>query len=182
MKLTIVVRKIRHMPSYVFNTTKLALFWMLSNIAKHSVICFLFPILRPYIWRRIGCKVGKGVRIYWDVFLDVNYAKNITIEDDVAISNRVLIFCHRRNMSEYYIGGRYFDCNQTVLPVTLKRGAAIGMGAIIMPGVTVGRGAIVGAGTVVNKDVPDWGIVAGVPARLVRIVKYKQMKEDESNN
>ncbi len=44
----------------------------------------------------------------------------------------------------------------------------IGHGAIIMPSVTIGTGAVVGAGAVVTKDVPDYGVVVGVPARVIR--------------
>jgi len=55
-----------------------------------------------------------------------------------------------------------------IKPVTVKRGADIGAGATILPGVTVGEDAIVGAGAVVTRDVPAYSIVAGVPARILR--------------
>lgn len=54
-------------------------------------------------------------------------------------------------------------------PVRICDGADIGMGAIILPGVTIGCGAIVGAGSVVTKDVEDYSVVAGNPARLLRM-------------
>ena len=44
----------------------------------------------------------------------------------------------------------------------------IGTRAIILPGTTIGNGAIIGAGAVVTKDVPEYGIVGGVPAKLIR--------------
>lgn len=47
--------------------------------------------------------------------------------------------------------------------------ADIGIGAILLPGVTIGRGAQVGAGAVVTKDVPDYAVVAGNPARVLRM-------------
>lgn len=54
-------------------------------------------------------------------------------------------------------------------PVRLLGGCDIGVGAILLPGVTVGRGAQVGAGAVVTRDVPDYAVVAGNPARLLRM-------------
>jgi len=53
-------------------------------------------------------------------------------------------------------------------PVVLKDGCDVGYGSIIMPGVTIGEGAIVGAGAVVTKDVPDFEVWAGVPAKFLR--------------
>ncbi|WP_338664389.1 DapH/DapD/GlmU-related protein [Pararoseomonas sp. SCSIO 73927] len=53
-------------------------------------------------------------------------------------------------------------------PVTLGPDVWVGHGAIILPGVTVGTGAAIGAGAVVTKDVPDFAIVVGTPARVIR--------------
>jgi acetyltransferase-like isoleucine patch superfamily enzyme len=53
----------------------------------------------------------------------------------------------------------------------VKRGASIGSGATILCGVTIGERAIIGAGSVVTKDVPPGAIVAGNPAKILRIEK-----------
>ncbi len=53
------------------------------------------------------------------------------------------------------------------LPIIIKDDVWIGAGAIICPGVTVGKGAVIAAGAVVNKDVADYTIVGGVPAKEI---------------
>src|SRR5262249_19955945 len=64
------------------------------------------------------------------------------------------------------VGGRpQTEADWQVIPTRVKRGASIGSGAVIMCGVTVGAEALVGAGAVVTHDVPDGGIVLGMPAR-----------------
>ena len=64
-------------------------------------------------------------------------------------------------------GGLQTEQDWKVERTIVKRGASIGSNATIICGVTVGVGAMVGAGAVVNKDVPDYAIVAGVPARVI---------------
>ncbi len=59
------------------------------------------------------------------------------------------------------------------MPVTIGDGADIGIGSIILPGVTIGTNSIVGAGSVVTKDVAPYTVVAGVPARQIRVRKIK---------
>ncbi len=54
-------------------------------------------------------------------------------------------------------------------PVVVEDDSDLGVGAILLPGVTVGRGAQIGAGAVVTKDVPPWAVVAGNPAKLLRM-------------
>jgi len=136
-------------------------------------IAFLAPWpLRTYLHRARGVKVGKNVFIGNLVVLDNGHSEYITIEDNVQISPGAKIVAHDssfRNVSggalPTYIG-----------PVTVKRNAYIGTGAIILPGVTIGESAIVGAGAVVVSDVPPKTIVAGVPAKIVGTFEEKAEK------
>lgn len=164
--------KIRKIKSLMLRI-KMAFPWFLSNIAKQSIICKIIPYSRAFLWKLIGVNIGKNVDIGWEVFLDVDYAKYLFIEDDVWIANRSIIFCHRRDMNKYFNNSRYKDVEMMKLKTTIKRGACISIGATILPGVTIGEGAIVGAGAIVTKDVPEWSIVAGNPAKVVRFLQKK---------
>jgi acetyltransferase-like isoleucine patch superfamily enzyme len=53
-------------------------------------------------------------------------------------------------------------------PIKLCKGSRVGANSVIMPGVTIGEGAIVAAGALVTEDVPEWTIVGGTPARIIR--------------
>src|SRR5690554_4284682 len=169
MKIQVLYRKIKNAPK----AFRLVWYLYLNKIARFSVLPSLLSILgiknfRSYLWRKSGCNVGKDVFIGWDVYYDVGNAKLITIEDEVSITNRAIVFCHRRDLSHYYKGDNYKNVPFIKLPVVIKKGAAVGTAAIIMPGVTIGEGAVVAAGALVTKDVPAWTIVAGVPAKILR--------------
>lgn len=56
-------------------------------------------------------------------------------------------------------------------PIVIKDDAWIGMNVIVLKGVTIGEGAIVGAGSVVTRDIPDWTMVAGNPAKIIKELK-----------
>ncbi len=124
--------------------------------------------LRPFLLRRMGCKVGKGCFIGDYVRVDTSHPDMITLEDNVSIASGSRLLCHQRDFSNYFVGEDYMKLGYTVKPILLKKGCLIGMESFIMPGVTVGEGAIVGAGSLVTKDVPAWTITAGRPAKVIR--------------
>ncbi|SRR5258707_3230187 len=101
----------------------------------------------------------------------------IEIGDDVLVAFDVLItdhnshslcFAERSSDVRDWIRGRKDWTHVSMAPVRISSKAWIGARAIILKGVTIGEGAVVGAGSVVTKDVPEWTIVAGNPARIIR--------------
>lgn len=134
--------------------------------------------LRPFFLRRLGCKVGKGVFIGDHVRIDQNHANLITIEDKVHITSGCRLLCHQRNISNYFEGDDYTRLGYSLKPIILKKGCSIGMESFILPGVTIGRGAIVGAGSLVSKDIPDWSIAIGRPARVVKKIPQRNNNKE----
>ncbi len=153
-------------------------YWFIANIYRNAVILPKFFIKIDKIWRHTGCQVGNNVHIGLDVYYDVGNANLITIEDNVWITSRCLLLCHRRNIKQYYKGDCILEMPYIKAAITLKKGCHVGMGSIVMPGVTIGEGAVVGAGSIVTKDVPAWSVVAGNPAKVL----YMISKKDESGN
>jgi UDP-2-acetamido-3-amino-2,3-dideoxy-glucuronate N-acetyltransferase len=109
-----------------------------------------------------GCFVEKGGVIGNHVTLKNHVAiwDGVTLEDDVFVGANTI-----------FINDRFPRSNRqdawTLERTTVKKGATIGAGAVIMCGLTVGEYAVVGAGSVVTKDVKPFGIVVGNPARPV---------------
>ena len=110
-------------------------------------------------------KLGKGIFInHACSFLDLG---GITIEDDVQIGPRVNLVTENHPLNPA-------DRKSLVLnAILIKRNAWIGAGATILPGVTIGENAVVAAGALVNKDVPDNTVVAGIPAKVVRTINQE---------
>jgi acetyltransferase-like isoleucine patch superfamily enzyme len=108
---------------------------------------------------RIGNHVWIGPQAYFD-------ARHIILEDYVGWGPgaKVLGSAH----TGLPIDVPVIQTDLEIRPVHVRAGADIGTGAILLPGVTIGEGSIVGAGAVVTRDVPDYAIFAGVPARLMR--------------
>ena len=124
--------------------------------------------LRPFILRRMGCKVGKGCFMGDYVRIDTSHPDMITIEDNVSIASGSRLLCHQRDFSDFCVGDDYMKLGYKVKPIVLKKGCLVGMESFVMPGVTIGEGAIVGAGSLVTKDIPAWTIAAGRPAKVLK--------------
>lgn len=127
--------------------------------------------IRPYC-TIVGTKniyIGKNVIIPQGAILSSypgNELSNIYIEDDVLLGPNVAIYSSTHNFNNISIPIK--NQGYRVASTRLKQGCWIGINAVILPGVTIGKNSVVGANAVVNKDVPDNTVVAGIPAKIIK--------------
>ncbi len=114
-----------------------------------------------------GARVGHRCKISSHTFI----CEGVTIEDEVFIGHGVTFINDRYPRATNDEGSLQTEADWSCVPTLVKRGAAIGSGATILCGVTIGERATVGAGSVVTKDVPEGGIVAGNPARVLHLAQ-----------
>jgi acetyltransferase-like isoleucine patch superfamily enzyme len=119
-------------------------------------------ILKGYHKNRMV--IGKGTWIGQQCFL--HSAGGLVIGAHVGIGPGVKILTSAHELGDTRVPILHQPLR--FAPVEIGEGSDLGVGAIILPGVRVGRGVQVGAGAVVAEGVPDYAVVAGVPARLLR--------------
>ena len=135
-------------------------------------------IHHPELVNLYGCQIGPGTKI--GTFVEVQkgasigarckisshtfICEGVHIEDGVFVGHGVMFINDRYPRALAPDGHLLTEADWEVTATRVKIGAAIGSNATILCGVTIGTGALVGAGAVVTRDVPDYAIVAGVPA------------------
>ncbi|MEZ4669889.1 MAG: acyltransferase [Anaerolineae bacterium] len=144
------------------NDTKI---WHLAHIRRGAVLGANCVIGRG-VFVDAGVHIGNAVKIqnYVSVF------HGVTIEDGVFVGPHV---CFTNDMFPRAVNPDMSlkAADDWVLSETLiKAGAAIGANSTIVCGITVGRWAMIGSGSVVTKDVPDYALVVGNPARIIGYV------------
>jgi UDP-2-acetamido-3-amino-2,3-dideoxy-glucuronate N-acetyltransferase len=112
-----------------------------------------------------GARIGRRCKISSHTFI----CEGVTIEDEVFIGHNVTFINDVFPKATTVDGGLQTEQDWKCVPTLIKRGASIGSSATLLCGITVGEGAMVGAGSVVTKDVPPYAVVAGNPARVLRV-------------
>jgi len=120
-----------------------------------------------------GAKIGENCILGQNVFIGrgVILGNNVKVQNNVSVYDTVVledgVFCGPSMVFTNVINPRSFISRKAEFRNTLvKRGATIGANATIVCGHTIGQYALVGAGAVVTKDVPDYALVYGNPARV----------------
>lgn len=126
-------------------------------------------ILTPF-----SCDFGNRVMFGKNVFINhsaiLSSSGGIEFGDNIMVAPGLKIATINHDMYDRHVTYTYGK-------VTVKENAWIGMGVTICPGVTIGKYAVVAAGAVITKDVLDYAVVGGVPAKVIKMLDSTQMKD-----
>ena len=123
-----------------------------------------------------GAKIGEDCNICSHCLIE----NNVVIGDNVTIKCGVYLWDGMRIEDDVLIGANVTFTNDkyprskqpfNLLPITIKKGASIGAGAVVLGGVTIGEKAMIGVGSVVTHDVPAGELWYGNPARFIRKIE-----------
>jgi acetyltransferase-like isoleucine patch superfamily enzyme len=157
-------------------------------IAEDVVLGPNVKIPQPDLVNLYGCSVASETRIGAFVEIQRNakvgarckisshsfICEGVTIEDEVFIGHGVMFTNDIYPGAVNPDGTPQTDADWEVVKTVVRKRASIGSNVTIIAGVTIGENALVGAGAVVTRDVPDFAIVAGVPARVIGDVRERQ--------
>jgi acetyltransferase-like isoleucine patch superfamily enzyme len=137
---------------------------MLGSVGTNSELrpyCIIDGTKNVFIGRNVI--IPEGVRLVCD---PSDPSSKIIIEDNVLFAPNAAVYCTTHTFHDTNVPIK----DQPLLNKTtvIKSGSWIGINAVILPGVTIGRNSIVGANSLVNKDVPDFSVVAGSPAKFLK--------------
>lgn len=148
--------------------------------------------IRKWIYRSMGVNLGKDISMYRS--LEIRNPKDLHIADNCSFGKHILLDARKglwinegavvaSNVMIWTLHHDYNDDNFVAVgkQVTLGRYSWICSGAIILPGVKIGDYAVVAAGAVVTKDVPNYAVVGGVPAKMIGHRTEKEFKYSTRN-
>jgi acetyltransferase-like isoleucine patch superfamily enzyme len=133
---------------------------------------------------REGTRIGQNCIIGKDVYIDFNVVigdnvkiqnaccvyHGVTVEDGVFLGPGVILTNDKLPRAINPNGSLKTDADWVMGKILVKKGASLGAGVVVLPDITIGMFAMVGAGAIVTKDVPDYGLVMGNPARVIGFV------------
>ena len=145
-------------------------------VLEEGVVIFQENLVNLY-----GCRIGSGTKIGAFVEIQKNatigkackisshsfICEGVEIEDEVFVGHGVMFTNDLYPRATTESGVLQTDADWTVLPTKVRRRASIGSNATVLPNIVIGFAAIVGAGAVVTRNVPDFAVVAGVPASVI---------------
>jgi UDP-2-acetamido-3-amino-2,3-dideoxy-glucuronate N-acetyltransferase len=145
-------------------------------------------IFQPELVNLYGCSIGDGTRVgaFVEIQREAAIGRNckisshsficsgVRVEDGVFIGHGVMFVNDRYPAAVNADGSLQGAADWECVPTLVRARASVGSNATILCGVTIGEQALVGAGAVVTRDVPDFAIVAGVPAKQIGDVRERR--------
>lgn len=115
----------------------------------------------------VALTIGDGTSIAGACVLSA--VRSVTLECNVLLARNVYIsdHIHKYSRTDLPVLAQGVD---KVQAVRIKQGAWLGQNVVVCPGVTIGVGSVIGANSVVNQDIPDYSVAAGVPARVIKSI------------
>ena len=132
-----------------------------NQIGENSIVYNQLTVVRPK-----NVKIGKNVTVMNGALM--MSAGGITLEDNVLIAANVQLISNNHDPYDRYV--------ITCKPILIKEGAWVGAGATVLPGVTVGKHAIIGANSVVSKNIPDYAVAVGCPAKVIKYLEKEKFE------
>ena len=136
------------------------------QIGEGSTVSTQLTVVAPQ-----NVRIGKSVYVMNGVLLMAS--------GGIIIEDYALVAAHAKIISNDH--DPYYRPALTCKPVIIKEGAWIGAGAAIMKGVTVGKYAIIGSNSVVTKDIPDYAVAVGVPAKVIKYLDPNKFSNKEKS-
>lgn len=144
------------------------------------------------IWQHVvvlsGARIGANANICAHCFIE----DDVVVGDNVTVKSGVYLWNGIRLEDDVFVGPNVTFTNDKFprskvypdkfLTTTVQKGATIGGGAVLLPGITIGQGAFVGAGAVVTKSVPPYAIVVGSPAKITGYVSTESASTSVKTN
>ncbi len=151
-------------------------------------------IFQPDLVNLYGCTIGDSTKIGAFVEIQKNarigarckisshtfICEGVFIEDEVFVGHGVMFINDLYPGATTADGQLQTEADWKVVETRIKRRASIGSNATLLAGITIGESALIGAGAVVTRDVPDYAIAAGVPARVIGDVRDRRNSEKNS--
>lgn len=156
-------------------------------IAADVILGHDVRVFQPDLVNLYGCSLGNETKVGAFVEIQKNaiigarckisshtfICEGVEIEDECFIGHGVMFTNDVYPSAVNRDGSLQTEADWQVIKTKVKKRASIGSHATIIAGVTIGEGSLIGAGAVVTRDVPDFAIVAGVPARVIGDVRER---------
>ena len=123
--------------------------------------------------RSVAISIGSGCSSSGNCVISA--VRSVTLEEGVLLARNVYISDHIHKYSETDVPVMAQGLDK-VKPVLIKRGAWLGQNVVVCSGVTIGQGSVIGANSVVVRDIPDFSVAVGAPARVVKAIPAAQSR------